>query len=252
MPYTQHSYNSSTLNILIRTAGDPTALAGAVRRVAAEISRDVPLAFTTMEATVSKRVAAPRFRALLFGVFAGLAICLAMAGVYGVMAYAVEQRSKEIGLRMALGASKESVLRLILGQGLVLAAAGLAVGLAAALAATRLLATGAVRGPAHRRPGLSGSSRPARCGDTDRRLHSGAARGSHGSGGGSQSRVRTRVTFPGTRRAQCRSTHRQPGFRQWPSVRAASARRRRDRDGTCRSGSRAQGRPARATRGTAR
>ena len=141
MPYTQHSYNSSTLNILIRTAGDPTALAGAVRRAAAEISRDVPLAFTTMEATVSKRVAAPRFRALLFGLFAGLAICLAMAGVYGVMAYAVEQRSKEIGLRMALGASTGSVLRMILGQGLVLAGAGLAVGLAAAVAATRLLAT---------------------------------------------------------------------------------------------------------------
>jgi predicted permease len=141
MPYTQHSYNSSTLNILIRTASNPTALAGPVRRVAAEVSRDVPLAFTTMEATVSKRVAAPRFRALLFGVFAGLAICLAMAGVYGVMAYAVEQRSKEIGLRMALGASKESVLRLILGQGLILAGAGLAMGLAAAVAATRLLAT---------------------------------------------------------------------------------------------------------------
>ena len=141
MPYTQHSYNGSTLNILIRTAGDPTALAGAVRRAAAEISRDVPLAFTTMEATTAKRVEAPRFRALLFGIFAGLSICLAMAGVYGVMAYAVEQRSKEIGLRMALGASQESVLRLILGQGLVLAAAGLAVGLAAAVAATRLLAT---------------------------------------------------------------------------------------------------------------
>ena len=90
---------------------------------------------------MSKRVEAPRFRALLFGVFAGLAVCLAMAGVYGVMAYAVEQRSKEIGLRMALGASQESVLRLILGQGLVLAAAGLALGLAAAVAATRLLAT---------------------------------------------------------------------------------------------------------------
>ena len=64
-----------------------------------------------------------------------------MAGVYGVMAYAVEQRSKEIGLRMALGASQGSVLRLILGQGLILAAAGLALGLAGAVAATRLLET---------------------------------------------------------------------------------------------------------------
>jgi ABC-type antimicrobial peptide transport system permease subunit len=111
-----------------------------VRRLAAEISPHVPVSFTTMEATVSKGVEDPKFRALLFGVFAGLAICLAMAGVYGVMAYTVEQRSKEIGLRMALGASTRSVLRLVLGQGVVLAAAGLALGLAAAAAATRLLA----------------------------------------------------------------------------------------------------------------
>jgi putative ABC transport system permease protein len=140
MPYTQHQYNNRTLYVVMRTAGDPTALTGTVRRLAAEISPHVPVSFTTMEATVSKGVEDPKFRALLFGVFAGLAICLAMAGVYGVMAYTVEQRSKEIGLRMALGASTRSVLRLVLGQGVVLAAAGLALGLAAAAAATRLLA----------------------------------------------------------------------------------------------------------------
>ena len=95
--------------------------------------------FTTMEAALSENVATPRFRTLLFGVFAGLALCLAMAGVYGVMACAVGQRSNEIGLRMALGASTGSVLRLILGQGLVLACLGLALGLAAAFALTRLL-----------------------------------------------------------------------------------------------------------------
>jgi putative ABC transport system permease protein len=92
-----------------------------------------------MEAMVSEGVDDPRFRALLIGLFAALAICLAMAGVFGVMAYAVEQRSKEIGLRMALGASAGSVLRLILGQGFVLVAAGLGLGLVGALAATRLL-----------------------------------------------------------------------------------------------------------------
>ncbi|MGH9174158.1 MAG: FtsX-like permease family protein, partial [Vicinamibacterales bacterium] len=141
MPYLQHSYNSNTLNVVIRTAGDPNALAGTVRRVAAELSPEVPVAFTTMEATVSERVEDPRFRALLFALFAGLAMGLAMTGVYGVMAYAVEQRSKEIGLRMALGADKGSVLRLILGEGFVLAAAGLVLGLAGAIAASRLLET---------------------------------------------------------------------------------------------------------------
>lgn len=141
MPYTQHVYNNRTLNVIIRSLGDPAALRGTVRHLAAEVSPDVPVSFTTMEATVSRGVEAPRFRALLFGVFAGLAVCLAMAGVYGVMAYVVQQRSKEVGLRMALGASRGSVLRLILGQGLILAAAGLALGLVAAVAATRLLAT---------------------------------------------------------------------------------------------------------------
>jgi predicted permease len=139
MPYRQHSYNNATLNIVARTIGDPTALATTVRRVAAEISPEVPLSFTTMEAQVSKGVEDPRFRALLFATFAAFAVCLAMAGVYGVMAYGVQQRSKEIGLRMALGASKGSVLRLILRQGLVLTGVGLTVGLAAAAAATRLL-----------------------------------------------------------------------------------------------------------------
>jgi predicted permease len=141
MPYSQHAYNNNTLNVVMRTVADPTALAGTARRLAAKISPDVPVSFTTMETTVSKGVEGARYRALLFGVFAGLAVCLAMAGVYGVMAYAVEQRSKEIGLRMALGASTGSVLRLILRQGLILASLGLVLGLAGAGVATRLLTT---------------------------------------------------------------------------------------------------------------
>jgi putative ABC transport system permease protein len=141
MPYRQHSYNNATLNIVVRTIGDPTALAGTARRVAAEISTEVPLSFTTMEARVSRGLGDPRFRALLFGTFAAFAVCLAMAGVYGVMAYSVQQRSKEIGLRIALGASRRSVLQLIFRQGLVLTGVGLPVGLAAAVAAARLLET---------------------------------------------------------------------------------------------------------------
>jgi predicted permease len=139
MPYSQHMYNNSTLSLVVRTVGNPNALAEAVRRLARERSPDVPLMLTTMEARLSETVAAPRFRSLLFGIFAGLAVCLAMAGIYGVMAYGVSQRFNEIGLRMALGASTSSVLRLILGQGLVLAGIGLALGLAASVAGTRLL-----------------------------------------------------------------------------------------------------------------
>ena len=92
-----------------------------------------------MEASVSENVAAPRFRTLLLGVFAALAVILAMAGVYGVVSYVVGQRSSEIGLRMALGASPGDVLRLILRQGLALTAAGIVLGLLCAAGVTRLL-----------------------------------------------------------------------------------------------------------------
>ncbi len=139
MTYGQHAFNDTALSIVARTAGDPDVLADTVRRLARERSPDVPMKVTTMEAILSENVAAPRFRTLLFAVFAGLALCLAMAGVYGVMAYAVGQRSSEVALRIALGASTGSVLRLVIGQGLALAGLGLALGLAAAVAGTRLL-----------------------------------------------------------------------------------------------------------------
>jgi ABC-type antimicrobial peptide transport system permease subunit len=140
MPYTQHQYNGRTLHVVLRTTGDPTTLIGPVRHLATEIAPQIPVSFTTMEATLSKGVEDPRFRAWLFGVFAALAAGLAVAGIYGVMAFTVEQRSKEIGLRIALDASGGSVMRLILGQGLLLAAAGLTLGLAAAIVGSRLLA----------------------------------------------------------------------------------------------------------------
>ena len=141
MTYQQHQYNGTTLSIVARTAGNPTALTETLRRLTRDRSPDVPVKFTTMEARLSENVAAPRFRTLLFGIFAALAVLLAMAGVYGVMAYAVGQRSKEIGVRIALGASTRSVLRLVLGQGLVLGGIGLTLGLIAAVAGTRVLTT---------------------------------------------------------------------------------------------------------------
>jgi putative ABC transport system permease protein len=141
MPHTQHAFNANTLSIVVRTAGTSTALAEALRRAAHDTSPQVPVTLTTMERAFSDNVSMPRFRSLLFGVFAALAVCLAMAGVYGVMAFVVGQRSNEIGLRMALGANASSIARLILAQGLTLAAIGLVLGLAAAAIASRLLTT---------------------------------------------------------------------------------------------------------------
>jgi putative ABC transport system permease protein len=141
IPYRQHAFNGSTLSVVVRTAGDAVGLENALRRLTNKTSPTVPMKFTTMEAVLSEEVATPRFRTLLFGVFAGLAVCLAMAGVYAVIAYTVGQRSNEIGLRMALGASTSSVLRLVLGQGLMFVGMGFALGLAAAVAITRLLKT---------------------------------------------------------------------------------------------------------------
>ena len=139
MPFEQHPRGS--LNLMARTAGDPQALSETVRRLVRERNPNVPVKFSTLEENLAENVAAPRFRTTLLGIFAGLAVLLAMAGVYGVMAYVVGQRRSEIGLRMALGASHANVLLLVLRQGLVYVGLGLALGLAGAVAATRLLSS---------------------------------------------------------------------------------------------------------------
>jgi putative ABC transport system permease protein len=139
MPYEQHPIPSTALSVVVRTSAGASAINEALRQKVRERSPDVPVRFTTMEAELAENVAAPRFRTLLLGIFAGLAVCLAMAGIYGVMAYVVSQQSSEIGLRMALGASSVDILRLVLGRSLTLAGIGLALGFAGAIAATRLL-----------------------------------------------------------------------------------------------------------------
>ncbi len=139
MPYGQHPKVSTGMNVVVRTANVPAAVFELMRRKASERSPDVPVKFTTLETLLAENVSAPRFRTLLLGVFAALAVCLAMAGVYGVMSYVVGQRTNEIGLRMALGASPGSVVRMVMRQGLTLVAVGLLVGLAGSVAATRLL-----------------------------------------------------------------------------------------------------------------
>jgi len=139
MPYEQHPRPSTALNIVVRTRNDPASLAEELRRKVHELSPEVPAKFTTMEASLAENMAAPRFRTLLFSVFAGIAVLLAMTGIYGVMAYVVSQRSNELGLRIALGASSADVLRLVLRQALGLTGIGIGIGTLLALGGTRLL-----------------------------------------------------------------------------------------------------------------
>ena len=103
MPYLQHPQPATNMRVIVRTDAEPGVITAAMREKMRVISPDVPAKFSTMEQALSENIAAPRFRTLLLGIFAGLAVCLALAGVYGVMSYVVGQRANEIGLRMALG-----------------------------------------------------------------------------------------------------------------------------------------------------
>jgi putative ABC transport system permease protein len=139
MPYLQHFYNGATLSIVIRTTADPMSLTETVRRKARELAPSVPLRFTTLDALTAHNVAQPRFRALLIGAFAAVALILAVVGVFGVMAYTVRQRTPEIGLRVALGATPSQIRRLLFGRGVAMIGVGLAIGLLGAALTTRYL-----------------------------------------------------------------------------------------------------------------
>jgi putative ABC transport system permease protein len=128
------------INLLTRTDGDPLSLAQAVRGQIAALNKDQAVFnVRSMEQILSESVAPRRFSMLLLTVFAVVAMVLASIGIYGMMSYAVAQHTREIGVRMALGAKYGSVLRLIIGQGMKLALAGVAIGLVASFALTRTI-----------------------------------------------------------------------------------------------------------------
>ena len=125
---------------VVRTAGDPTALGPQVRAAVAEVAPGVPVAqLQPMTALIEQAMAPTRFALTLIGIFAGVAAALAAVGLYGVLSTAVRQRTAEIGIRMTFGASRNSIVQMIVGHGLRLSAAGIGIGLVGALALTRVM-----------------------------------------------------------------------------------------------------------------
>ena len=136
------SFFLNHLVFVARTSGDPRSVAAAMRGVVRGIDKDQPVQrVAMMQELIAESTAEPRFQARLLGAFSMLALILAAVGIYGVLAYSVTQRTHEIGIRMALGAERRDVLSLVLGRTVVLAGAGVVLGTAGALAATRVLAT---------------------------------------------------------------------------------------------------------------
>jgi len=142
MPYEQHfGMTGTALRVLVRTQGSPELLENVVRTQVRARSTAVPMRFSTMEQSLAEYSAAPRFRTVLVSGFGLIALCLAVAGVYGVLTYLVGQRTREIGLRMALGATRGTIVRMVMREGGVPAAAGMILGVVGASAVTRLLGT---------------------------------------------------------------------------------------------------------------
>ena len=126
----------------VRAAGDPAALARALQQEVLHVDLDLPIArVMTMDRILAKSIARQNFNMILLGIFGGIALLLAAIGIYGVMSYTVQQRTNEMGIRIALGAGTGQLLRLVIGHGLVLAAIGVAIGLAASFGLTRLMSS---------------------------------------------------------------------------------------------------------------
>jgi putative ABC transport system permease protein len=128
------------MNLVIRTSGDPSASIGLVRREISALDKDQPVAKgTSLETLLASSTSQKRFNMLLMGLFALVALILAVVGIYAVTAYSVNQRSHEIGIRMALGATRGEILKLVIRKGLKLVIIGVVIGLGGAFALTRLI-----------------------------------------------------------------------------------------------------------------
>jgi putative ABC transport system permease protein len=132
----------SAMTILVRTSSDPLALVSTARGELQQLDPELPMAaVATMDQLLADSLSRSRFTMLLLGIFAAVALLLAAVGIYGLIAYSVTQRTQELGIRVALGAQRRDVLRLVLAQGTRLTLLGMAIGVFAALALSRLLAT---------------------------------------------------------------------------------------------------------------
>jgi putative ABC transport system permease protein len=138
MPYNQQPEEG--MSLMIRHSDRDAGVAAAVRNEVLALDKDQPVySVRSLDSVLSESVAGPRFRTLVLGVFAGVALILASVGIYGVISYGVSQRTQEIGIRMALGARTPDALKLVVKGGMMLVLIGVAIGIAGAFALTRLL-----------------------------------------------------------------------------------------------------------------
>jgi predicted permease len=138
--YPQTQFVTSEMNVVVRSSGNPTALYSAIHDQIQSVDRDLPIFHVvTMELRVQESLARRRFAMWLLTLFAGLAVALAMIGIYGVVSYVVNQGTREIGIRLALGATPRAILHLVIGRGMALAIPGVVIGLLGSLLFTRMM-----------------------------------------------------------------------------------------------------------------